>query len=67
MGAEDSFFYREKNGSESGEKRCDTGGTIRHAGEISRKGQEIERKRGELYTCARLCSVAVVKRTRGDH
>jgi len=34
---------------------------------ISRKRQGIERKRRELYTCARLYSVAEAKRTRGNH
>lgn len=50
------------------------GETIRHAGEISREGQEIERKTGRvihthIHTLVRDCVVSPKrrKRTRGDH
>lgn len=77
MGCErDSFFYGAEIGSESGEKKKTViqGETIRHAGEISREGQEIERKTGRvihthIHTLVRDCVVSPKrrKRTRGDH
>lgn len=68
--AEDNFFYGKEDGtgSETGENG-DTGGTIRHAEEISRKGQEDLKKMGKvIHLCATVYSVAEASvRTGGDH